>query len=501
MTGSTYVSYALGMLASIVIARSLGPEDFGRYSYVVWLAGLLVVLANNGITTTAIRFVSESLGRGAGDDAARVHAWLARRQLASALLVAGGFLALLPQFMPTGWGRDGLGLLAAATLTAGLCKAWFIFDVSIAKGYGHYGIEAGSTVLMSLLSIVAVLALALMDAGLETYIVLFSIIGVGHAIAGWTLRRRAALLPVHRPLGPALLPRVRVHLWWTVLLVLAWALGNKSIETWLLNRTVGAAAVGYFAIAVALTRGGIDMLSAGLGTVLMPMMAHAYGSGGRAAANVIVAAAVRCYAALGLLLAGAGALAARPLVTLLYGDAYGEVVLPLQVMVVVGGLTLVEAAFGALLSTTDNQKLRVGFVVLSLLVTATLAIFLVPRFGLHGAVAAHAASRLLVFGITWAGIARVLQLRMPWPQLLRLVSAAATALVPALLLERVLPGRWGGLAAAVAYVVVYVAASVAFRAWRREDAEVFSGVARRFPRLGAFAGSCAARLAGRGGLP
>ncbi|WP_199361478.1 oligosaccharide flippase family protein [Luteimonas sp. MC1750] len=501
MTGSTYVSYALGMLASIVIARTLGPDDFGRYSYVVWLAGLLVVLANNGITTTAIRFVSESLGRGAGDDAARVHGWLARRQLASALLVAAGFLALLPQFMPTGWGHDGIGLLATATLTAGLCKAWFIFDVSIAKGHGHYGIEAGSTVLMSLLSIVAVLALAWMGAGLETYVVLFAIVGVGHAVAGWTLRRRAALLPAYRPLDPALLPRVRTHLWWTVLLVLAWALGNKSIETWLLNRTVGAAAVGYFAIAAALTRGGIDMLSSGLGTVLMPMMAHAYGAGGSARANVIVAAAVRCYAALGLLLAGAGALAARPLVALLYGDAYGEVVLPLQVMVVVGGLTLIEAAFGALLSTTDNQKLRVGFVVLSLLVTATLAIFLVPRYGLHGAVLAHAASRLLVFAVTWAGISRVLQLRMPWSQLLRLVSAAATALVPALLLERLLPDRWGGLAAAVAYVLVYVVASVAFRAWRSEDAQVFAGLARRFPRLGAIAGRCAARLAGRGGLP
>ena len=217
--------------------------------------------------------------------------------------------------------------------------------------------------------------------------------------------------------------------------------------------------------------------------------------------NVIVAAAVRCYAALGLLLAGAGALAARPLVALLYGDAYGEVVLPLQVMVVVGGLTLIEAAFGALLSTTDNQKLRVGFVVLSLLVTATLAIFLVPRYGLHGAVAAHAASRLLVFAVTWAGIARVLQLRMPWPQLLRLVSAAAMAMVPALLLERLLPDRWGGLAAAVAYVPVYIAASVAFRAWHRDDAQVFAGLARRFPRLGALAVGCVTRLAGRGGLP
>lgn len=500
VTGSTYVTYALGMLTSIVIARTLGPDDFGRYSYVVWLAGLLVVLTNNGLTTTAIRFVSESLGRGSAASAASVHGWLLRRQLASALLVAIGFLAFLPQFQPTGWER-GMGLFAAATLVAGMCKAWFIFDVSIAKGHGHYGIEAGATVLMSVLSIVAVLLLLWSGAGLEAYVVLFAVVGAGHAVAGHTLRRRARLLPDHQPLDVELLPRVRRHLWWTVLLVLAWALGNKSIETWLLNRTAGAAAVGYFAIAAALTRGGIDMLSSGLGTVLMPMMSHAYGSGGRARAGGILAVAVRYYAALGLLLAGVGALAAAPMVALLYGDAYGEVVLPLQVMVVVGGLTLAEAAFAALLSTTDNQKLRVGFVALSLLVTASLAIYLVPRYGLSGAVLAHAVSRLLVFAITWVGIVRLMALRMPWRKLLRLVAAALTALVPSLALALLLPARWGGIVAALVYAALYLAATVVYRAWRREDANVLAGVATRYPRVAAVATAALARLGRRGAAP
>src|SRR5690606_31590858 len=40
--GSTYVTYAVGLLVSIIVARSLGPEDFGRYSYVVWVAGILL---------------------------------------------------------------------------------------------------------------------------------------------------------------------------------------------------------------------------------------------------------------------------------------------------------------------------------------------------------------------------------------------------------------------------------------------------------------------------
>ena len=59
MTGSTYVIYATGLLVSALIARSVGPADFGRYSYLVWLAGVLIMVGNNGLTTSAIRFVSE----------------------------------------------------------------------------------------------------------------------------------------------------------------------------------------------------------------------------------------------------------------------------------------------------------------------------------------------------------------------------------------------------------------------------------------------------------
>lgn len=504
VTGSTYVAYALGMLTSIVIARTLGPEDFGRYAYVVWLAGLLVVMATNGITSTAIRFISESLGRESEGDARAVHGWLQRRQVASSLLVAAGFIALLPLFKPTGW-EDGVGLFAAATLLAGLCKAWFIFEVSIAKGHGHYGIEAGATVLMNVTSISFVLALMWMGAGLQAYVLLFSAIGAGHAVAGLLLRRRAGLRSSRQPLGDALRPRLRRHLWWTVLLVLAWELGNKSIETWLLNRSGDAAAVGFFAIAAALTRGGIDMLCSGLGTVLMPMMAHAYGSGGSVRAGAILANSLRYYAALGLLLAGTGALVAPQAVALLYGPAFAEVVRPLQVMVVVAGLTMGEAAFGAMLSTTENQKLRVGFVLLSLMVTATLAFALVPRYGLAGAVGAHAISRLLVFAITWAGITRLLSLEMPWRELSRLGAAAGLAMLPALALVAVLPRSFGGIAAGVVYALLYLLLSVACRAWRSEDVGMLSRIADRYPRLAGSFGRRAMRWATRraseGGTP
>jgi O-antigen/teichoic acid export membrane protein len=63
MTGSTYISYGLGIVVSALIARALGPTDYGRYAYVVWMSGVLVVIADAAFNTTAIRFISECTGR------------------------------------------------------------------------------------------------------------------------------------------------------------------------------------------------------------------------------------------------------------------------------------------------------------------------------------------------------------------------------------------------------------------------------------------------------
>jgi hypothetical protein len=61
----TYTEYFLGMLVSIIIARHLGPGDFGTYSLVVWLVACGVIATNAGSTTTMIKFIAELRGSGA----------------------------------------------------------------------------------------------------------------------------------------------------------------------------------------------------------------------------------------------------------------------------------------------------------------------------------------------------------------------------------------------------------------------------------------------------
>ena len=64
VTVSTYIEYALGLLMSVWIARSLGPSDFGRYAFTVWLCGWLIVCSNHALTTSSTKFIAEADGMG-----------------------------------------------------------------------------------------------------------------------------------------------------------------------------------------------------------------------------------------------------------------------------------------------------------------------------------------------------------------------------------------------------------------------------------------------------
>jgi O-antigen/teichoic acid export membrane protein len=473
VTIATYLTYAIGLLSNAIVARGLAPADFGRYSYVVWLCGWLVLVINNGLTTSAIRFVAESLGAGALQNARRTHGYLRRLSRYSEFAVLAGFAAVAWMIRPADWGHS-IPLFIAVVLIGALSKSRYLFDISIAKGYGQFKIEAFSTVSIGLLTMLAWGALHLLKAPLTDYLLVFGLSSVGYLLsAGWQLRRAGISAASGRP-PPELQQRLRRHLQWTMLLAGVGVFANKSVEVFFLNLTSGPADVGFFTIGASLTRGGIDLLTSGLMTVLMPIMSAAFGHGGEEHVNRIFFDSLRVFGFAGLLAAGVGFYLAAPTVELLYGSAYARAVPAFQVMVLVSGLTLGEGAFGALLSTTDRQRSRALLVTLQVVVTVALAALLIPRYGFVGALGAHAASRLFSFMCTYYVIGKLCTAKTPLQQWLRLSLAAVLAALVSSSCKLLLHGPIGDLLAAVVYGLLLVSLSVLLRYWTRADFAVLA---------------------------
>jgi O-antigen/teichoic acid export membrane protein len=473
MTGSTYVAYAAGLVASMLVARALGPADFGRYAYLIWLSGVLVLLMNHGLTTSAIRFVSESLGRGDAPGAQALHRWFQKRQGWSVLVVGAVFLAGLPLLKPAGW-EGHLAFFALVALLASGTKAWYLFSISVAKGHGRFGVEASSVSMLSLVNLAGAGVLAMLGVPLEGFMLMFLLVSVAHPVMATIQLRRA---------DETLLQRVRPHLFWTMVSTFVFAFSNKAVETFLLNKLAGPEAVGFFTIAATLTRGGVELLSTGLTTVLMPMMANAFGAGGRDRVNRIAGDAVRYFHFLGLLLTGVGFFWAAPVIALTYGDKYAPAAFALQMMVIIRGFTLSHAAFGALLSITDNQRLRAAESVFAVGVSAAAALWLVPRHGLMGAIYAHMLSTAAVFVFSFACVRIVLKVPLPYGDATRMTAAAlsAAAISMGALIATDTPSTLHQILVGVLYVLAYLACTLVFKVWNQYDLAMLGNLGNRIP--------------------
>ncbi len=483
VTGSTYIAYAAGLVASLLIARALGPADYGRYAYLVWLGGMVVMFMNNGLTTTSIRYISETLGRDDPAGVASLHRWFWIRQWGSIVVVAALLALALPLLRPAGW-EDRLGSVWLIVACASVPKAWYLFGISMAKGHGRFGIEAKTMSVLSLVNAAAVVALMLLKADLTAFLVLFVASNVVHPLLLSRMKDRVRQPVAPRPLEPALAARVNSHFLWTALLALMAVLYGPSMMVPFLNEHVGADAVGYFSVAMSLTRGGIELLSSGLNSVLMPLMSHGYGAGGQERTQRISANAVRVFLAFGLLLSGVGLYWASPLVLTLYGAKYAPAVPAFQVLVVLGGLTLPAGVLATLLSTTDRQRIRTAVTGGSVLLFGAAAWWLVPRHGLDGALWAYGASAVVI-QIAWLIVGvKVGGMTLPTAAMLRLLAAAllSTGLVGLPLIW--IDGLLAPFIAGIAYVGLYIAATFWLRAWSAEDLDFLADQTRRFGAIG-----------------
>jgi O-antigen/teichoic acid export membrane protein len=266
-------------------------------------------------------------------------------------------------------------------------------------------------------------------------------------------------------------------------LILVAVFSSKTIETFLLNAWTGAEAVGFFLIAVALTKGGIELLSSGLNSVLMSHMAHAYGSDGEAAVNRVLSDNVRYFHFLGLMLAGVGYFWAPAVIALMYGEKYLPVVPALQMLIVAGGIALTDGVFGARLSTTGSQKTRALIVTATLVFSAVLALSLVPTYGLTGAAISSALTTVVGFLVIAIYTVTRSSVHLPYASIVQMVVIAAAAAAISFAVTLWNPGIIAHVIAGFIFALAYVIASLFTRTWTLDDLHGISRLTRKIPGL------------------
>ncbi|MGQ0599389.1 hypothetical protein, partial [Aquabacterium sp.] len=148
----------------------------------------------------------------------------------------------------------------------------------------------------------------------------------------------------------------------------------------------------------------------------------------------------------------------------------------------IGGLTLTEGAFGALLSTTDNQKLWAQISIMSIFVSIVMSASLVPLYGLQGAVISHAITRLAIMALMMWRIRRTMhEIHLPIKAMgkLGLAAVLAGALISPLLLWQHTPTM--ELACGALFAIAYIPMTFWLGAWSADDLADLQPLLKRLP--------------------
>lgn len=486
VSASTYVEYGLGLLISVWIARALGPADFGRYAFTVWLCGWLMTCSNHALTTSSTKFIAEAYGANAPDVASHVSWRLARNQMWSCLIVIALFALGVTIIKPDEW----TGLVVPITVLVAIgviAKANYGLWVAISKGQECFEPVSIATVVSGVIMLALVVLATIAHAGLLAFISIFTI-----SCLTLNLVNRIAYRRYCQPFAKGEVPdemsqRLTRHLRLTAVLVLLIALKTNTIEMYLLNTYANSTAVGFFAIAGTLTRGAVELFSVGLTTTLLPYMARAFGKNGHAQATRVLAEATRFYWATGLMIAGLGFVTTPGLVTLMYGNKYVDAIPAIETTLVLAGLLLITNSIAAFQVVTDRQGDRLRISGSALVINVVLGFSLIPHFGLLGAVLCYAGTRLAELLICTFYIRRVASAGLPLVPMAKLLVVGVVSTAAGWLVADITPGHFAFLTGAVMFTAVFVPASFLVRYWNEEDFQLMGMISDKLGPVGRVA--------------
>lgn len=477
-----YGEYILALLSSAIIARALGPTEYGVYAYIIWISGWMIRLSNISLPLTIIRFVAECRGSGYPEHGDHLAHHYSSQQSLTTLLVCLSFSLGIYFFRPEALKEHSfeiVGLICVAVFF----KARYMYLVALAKGYERFDFEAIASVLVGIISIGMVAILAWYQEPVSSFVCAFALTSLFLAIAIALMLRFNKIRISRGELPESLLSRAKSFRRATFLLGAVSVFGNRSIEMFLIGQFASTQDVGYLSIAGALTRGLVDLLTVGLTAVLMPAMASAFGGKQNDRINRLFSESTKYYLFFGLAIAVSSFFISKPVIQIIYGSEFLAGSWVMTVVMFSSGLSLSTVSVGSYLSTTERQDLRVKFALAVLGFNLLIAAVLVPRFGLNGALISIFSSAIFSTCIGFQWVARNIEGSLPYGVYSRIILAASCSALPCLWLNYNIRFTLAWLVYAGLFAALYLLFSVLLKCWNNDDYRMVGSIASKLPPI------------------
>jgi len=462
-TLSGFLPQVYTLLISIAAARVLGPDDFGRQSFIAFVGLTTHMVVSAGLGLALTRTVAEALGRGEPGRARGLVAWAFRVQVLGAVigggvLIAAGALGSTPE---AAWIAAGVGTAIAAMQSvpnAALAGAHRFRSAAI------IGLVTGA---VTVPVIVAVLAAGGGIVGMfvvEAVAVTANLVWFG-VVAG-RLFRRIAPESVRAPeLERAAIRFAGLTTVTTLVTFVVW----KRSEFFFLAHYSADSQIALYSIAFAVVT-AIGLLPERLALVATPVFARLRGTSDTAAIRVGFGRLMRLLL-LAMLPLVAGIVSVGPaFLEVIYGDDYADVG-PVLVILAAGlPLSAVTVASTALLAGLEDARSPLVAGAGAAVVNVALAFALIPGLDAIGAALANVGGQLAAAAVVVPAVRAANGIDWRWGPVVRGVVAAAAAGGAARAILETVGGVPGIVLAVLAGVAVFTLLAALLRVLSPDDA-------------------------------
>jgi O-antigen/teichoic acid export membrane protein len=464
-----------GIVMSILIARYLGAELMGEYSYITWLIGIISLVISFGLPNAITKFLSELIGSEGETHANLIYSTLLQLQFIIALAVSIILILLFYcNLLPD---RKDYYLIAFISLIP-MCMSAFL--AAAFQGLQNFRIISLVGSCLSLLQTALVVLFIKLDAGVMGLIAIPLIGGLIQTLilvkntnlafdfTGWlkipkTIRDNVA--------------RYSLHVYWTILLsMIVW---QKS-EIFFLRIYSTSAAIAFYSIAFNIVL-LLTSLASLFAAVIFPVLSNFHGAGYTEGVQNIYAKSIKAVVIFYLPLCICFIATAKPLILLMYSSEY-VAVYPLLIILVVSILfSALGIIFANVILAVNRSDIQAKYVTLQAVVNVVLDLALIPQFGATGAAVANSAIRIASFFV-WLWIVQR-QLGFSFP--LREVSLCILPNIPlAVILWAVLnyyPSSMGIVSVFLVALLFYPIFLLLFQTVTSDDIRIAKEVATILP--------------------
>lgn len=407
---ATVCTLLLGLLATILIARLLGPDNFGRYAFALWLATAAAPAIGVGLSAWSHRALAELQSHETPQVMAGLFYTLLRKQNRAVLLYGAIYLLLV---FPSAW-FFGANVPALLLILAGLSAPVLMLNAVASimlRALRRFDLLACIHLAgASMTLLLVVLSMQSTISGLsQAYLLLLASVTASVFMLFIAFLCIVRLLPLRlaQEPGEATQKRLKAGLRSSAALFVLDTLVWQRAELLLLGHGHAAADLAYYTLASVISTRLMQLIPIALTTGVLPillrLLPRLHYSNERDAWHRTTLAMT----SLALLVCAPVIYFCPAIVTFFFGPAYLPVVLPLRMLLIATALGSSATVSMTRLADGEHRRAQLGIGLAAAALNIALAIPFIAYWGVMGAALASASAQSVsAFGsvLAWLSI-------------------------------------------------------------------------------------------------